>query len=90
MKGFVWSTYSDRRIPYNGYLCEEHYEVLVSEGASFKIIEYVSDQARRAYATHLVDTFTAYGNLSEFLASNPTLRGFPEAEWLKKYHSERQ
>ncbi|MFW6046333.1 MAG: hypothetical protein ACOCP4_00820 [Candidatus Woesearchaeota archaeon] len=45
VRGRIWGSY--KMIPYDAYICIEHYEMLCDDDARLKIIEYVSEKAKR-------------------------------------------
>ena len=88
VKGKVWGT--DRMVPYRAYICKEHMEMLFDDGAELEIIEYISQRAKDDRAWELIEYYTAYENMKQFLAQHaPTLMDFPGAAWLRRYFKER-
>ena len=43
VEGKIQSSYSDRMIPYKAYLCDDHLELLVTDGAEFRVQRKIRD-----------------------------------------------
>ncbi len=91
VKGIRCDRWGEDRMPYRAYLCDEHLTMMLDDGAELDIVEYVSEQARNKRAKDLVENYTGYEGVKNFLASNPTLqkRSFEGVEFLRVFYKER-
>jgi hypothetical protein len=85
VKGRIWGINSNKMTPYQAAICEDHLMILMDDGAELKITERLSKRVQDEYALLLILEHTAWGSLTHFLMSTPTLRKFEGAEWLQSY-----
>ena len=64
--GRIWAGASERRMPYRAYLCREHLQMLLEEGAELRVIRFDVDELTRSH--------TAYRTFGELCRNRPTLR----------------
>ena len=76
-------------IIYQAYLCKAHYETLLDDGVSLKIVEYVSELVQYELTLELIRNHTEFDDVEEFLRSTPTIYGFRGAYWLRQFYLEK-
>ena len=88
-KGGILDKTGFRTVPYQAYLCKAHYETLLNDGVSLKIVEYVSELVQYELTLELIRKHTAFDDVEEFLRSTPTIHGFRGADWLRQFYLEK-
>jgi len=76
VKGQV--VFIDRPVPYQAWLCNDHFEMLVEDGNELKVIDRSPEEWAR-WADETTREYTAYGSFRELCRSNATVVGFPGA-----------
>lgn len=101
VRGYIRDYYSDRKIPYRAFICDEHLEILTQNGAELTIEEYLNRPVTETRKTEreteetrvekVLRKYTGYYSVNEFLQGNPTIRPgtFPGAELLREYYKEK-
>lgn len=85
--GKIWDS-NDRTRPFRGYLCEDHYTMLLEDGAEFSAADPIGEKLREQL-DELTVQHTAYPSFERLCMNNPTIRtplaGFAGAMKLRKY-----
>ena len=86
VKGKYYNETYNRELPYNAYICTEHYDMMVSDGAQLKITEYVN-ASEHEHALEIIREYTGFESIDQFLRNTPTIRQslIPEARFLQRY-----
>lgn len=77
-----------RKVPYRGYLCEDHLEIMVEDGDlldNFEVVQSTSEKARLEHAQHLTEVLTGFESFAALCRNNPTLNAAPDAGYTSRW-----
>jgi len=85
VQGTIYNDYLDKNMPYKAYLCKDHLEMMLQDGAELEVIEHVSEEAK----DELTKEVTGYHTFNELCRNYPTLRPInKKLKELRKHYRE--